>query len=480
MLLTAAAFLALVLATFLMPAKFPIALIQVVDAAGRPVAGVTVTPEALRARGPYSAGWYPWETPERKAPNQPQMTDAEGFARVPYPIYVLERLETGVIILSISHPDFVAQEIELPVAPALPLGGPIPAWITYFKERFSPRAAGSAPKPIVLVKGAILRIAARPNPAGPSGGVLRAILSVAGSSESDFWTNPERGVLMTHRLPAGTHMFQAAQIDAKGAPWFSDVKTVFAVEGQTNDLTLDLKRGVTLSGRLDSTVPRPVKTGRLIANVSPVGAAFSADPPQWHAWTPIGEDGSFEIHGLPPGSLEVIALCDGYVSTNGPGKYHFHYPQKYVLGTNDVSITVGMERTAWLEVRVFDVDEHPLKDATVSLWPNARYGEWSAVILGCDCYNTADSLLPNSPPRAFRGWASSFTAKTDGSGVARIPNLPVEASEFSVEHPEWALPPVADAIGQKRREQTITLIRGETNHATVKLERRHDSVILQY
>lgn len=85
---------------------------------------------------------------------------------------------------------------------------------------------------------------------------------------------------------------------------------------------------------------------------------------------------------MPAGDLEIVALCNGLVSTNGPGQFpSMHYPQKHLLGTNDVMIVIGMEQTASLEVEVMDDKGRPLKDAQVSTWPNVRYGEWAAVIL---------------------------------------------------------------------------------------------------
>ena len=160
---------------------------------------------------------------------------------------------------------------------------------------------------------------------------------------------------------------------------------ITAVSGQTNEVVVDLKRGATLHGQLDAGVPRPVRNGRVIAHVWPQGHKPEDSPPQWHAWSAIREDGSFDISSLPEGDLEVVALCNGFVNTNGPGKYKFIYPQKYVLGTNDLAITVGMEPTARLEVHVTDDQGKLLAGAHVSAWPNVRcYGEWAAVVLGSD------------------------------------------------------------------------------------------------
>ena len=48
-----------------------------------------------------------------------------------------------------------------------------------------------------------------------------------------------------------------------------------------------------------------------------------------------------------------------------------------------------MQPTARLEIHLADSSGKPVKDARVSVWPNIRYGrEWSARILGGDCFNT--------------------------------------------------------------------------------------------
>src|SRR5262249_51329295 len=142
----------------------------------------------------------------------------------------------------------------------------------------------------------------------------------------------------------------------------------------------------------DPMVPRPVKRGRVVANIWPAGCKPQDAPPQWHDWAPVQEDGSFTLESLPEGDLEIAALCDGFVSTNGPGQFHFRYPQKHLLGTNDIAITVGMEPTACLEVKVTDHEGQPLRNVHVTTWPNVRYGEWGAVILMADRYKTSDVL----------------------------------------------------------------------------------------
>src|SRR5437667_11629459 len=69
----------------------PIALLRVVDAAGRPVAGAIIRPDGIRTKpGPYASGHYGWRTGQGGVSDAPVSTDTDGSARVPYPTYAFE------------------------------------------------------------------------------------------------------------------------------------------------------------------------------------------------------------------------------------------------------------------------------------------------------------------------------------------------------------------------------------------------------
>jgi hypothetical protein len=254
------------------------------------------------------------------------------------------------------------------------------------------------------------------------------------------------------------------------------------VAGQTNDLLLDLKPGVTVRGQVEPSVPRPIKNGRLVAHVWPEGHNAQDSPPQWHAWTAIREDGGFELGSLPQGTLELVALCQGFVSTNGPGQFQIRYPQIHQLGSNDIAVSIGMEATARLEVRVTDDRGNPVKDARVTTWPNVRYGEWSATLLLSDCYSSSDGFL-SMPATNSAGWSRSvpdFEGTSDASGLAVIPNVPATVNEFSVGHARFALPAVDTSGSGKSRTASVKLIAGQTNHASAQLEPKDKSPIAHY
>jgi hypothetical protein len=259
-------------------------------------------------------------------------------------------------------------------------------------------------------------------------------------------------------------------LDADGSTWFSDVIKLDTAIGQTNDLLVTVKRGVTVRGQLDSNVPRPVKGGRIIANIWPPNLKPNDDPPQWHAWSTIKEDGTFAIDNLPEGDLEILALCGGFVSTNGPGTFGFRYPQKHLLSTNGLDIIVGMEPTARLEVTLRDEQGRPLKDVHVQTWPNARYGEWAAVLLMGDRYNTQEllQLKPDAKP-IWNQPVWDFQGISDSTGLAVLSNLPPETKELVAENAQFTLPITQTSDGQKNRQASITLVAGQTNRISLQL-----------
>jgi len=467
--------------TFFLTPKRPEALLRVVDWAGKPIGGAIIRPEGLRTKpGPYVSGWYGWNAGESGVSNAPVKTDIEGYARVPYPKYVFERIETGTICLAVDHPDYVPDRPERMVTFAPPSRAPWKVWADYAWGRILHKTLVVRPDAIVLQKGAILKLKAGSSASRDA--PLFAQVSALYTLDTNFWLRPAPNELATRRLRPGPEIIRAIQFDANGAAWFGPLTNITAVAGQTVELVVDFKPGAAVHGRLDDAVPRPVQNGRAIAHVWPQGEKPQNSPPEWHAWSNIRADGTFDISSLPEGDLEIVALCDGFVSTNGPGQFpSMHYPQKYLLGTNDLDVTVGMEPTASLEVRVNDDQGKPLKDAHVATWPNVRYGEWSATLLGGDCYNIAEFVRD---PGKTRWWwlnrPAMYEGTSDVSGLVLIRNLPLETREFNAEHPRFNLPAIEDSIGQKRRQASIKLQAGRTNRVTVQLEPAGKSPIAHY
>jgi hypothetical protein len=376
----------------------------------------------------------------------------------------------------VNHPDFVPDNPERIVATALPAGAPWRARLQEVSDRIRHKILITEPDQIALKKGAILKLSVPSEALSTPGAKLFAEISGHRSDVTNFWLRPEPNVILTRRLEPGPHTLRAVVLAPGGSAGFSEVAAITAVADETNELKVTVKPGLAVHGKLDDRVPRPVKNGRVIAHVWPRNLKPEESPPQWHAWTQVKEDGTFSISSLPPGDLEILAMCDGFVSTNGPGMFKMRYPQKHVLDTNDLNILVGMEPTARLEVTVTDEKGRPLQGVRVVTWPNARYGEWAAVILMEDCYNQSDFLLNPELNRLMPMKVTSDLAGiSDNNGLAVLPNLPADVKELAAEHPNYELPAIPKAIGigtGQGRYATFTLVAGQTNHLSIQLQPR--------
>ena len=466
----------LALAVFWKP-ESPTALIRVKDVFGKPVPGAVVRIEGLRTKpGPYSGGWYGCPEPYVT----PAITDDEGFAKVSYPGRVFEQIETGTLCLSVDHPKFVRDRPERVVASALPAGAPIRERLGELWDRIRRHSVITRPDPVVLKAGAPLFLNATSGPiADPAR--LFAITSGLDPRDSNSWVRPGPGVIGTHRLAPGKLMLQLVQLESNGTPWFSETVLMDVVADRTNQVSAGLYRGVTVRGTLDAEVPRPVRQGRAVAQVWPEGFRPEDSPPSWHAWAPVDADGSFQLAGLPAGKLEVVVLCEGFISTNGPGRFSMRYPQVHDLGREDLSIVVGMEPTARLAVHVTDERGHPVRDARVVAWPNVRYGEWAATVVASDLHNTLESL---SAPASDHGWhlvpVPDFEGTTDEQGDAVVPNLPTTTDRLGVQHPQFDLPATGTPATGMNREARISLVAGASNRITLHLEPKGSAPVTHY
>src|SRR5262249_5290594 len=102
-----------------------IAWIQVLDESGRPVQAATIAPDGLR---PEKGGCHDlWSSGLEGSGLKPTVvqTDSDGYARVRYPFYVEERLETGEISFAVDHPDFCPDRPFRVVASSPPANAPL-------------------------------------------------------------------------------------------------------------------------------------------------------------------------------------------------------------------------------------------------------------------------------------------------------------------------------------------------------------------
>jgi len=255
----------IVFVVVLLPSN-PTAVIEIVDARGKPIPGATVRPYALRPKpaGGHS-GQYIWTKQGYDVSPEPVVTDDTGTATVPYPTFVFERVETGMIYVSIKHPGYVSDYQDIIVSTSLPAGAPWKVWMNSIIARLRGRTVVTRPDPIVLRRGELLIL--RPTEIPESLTELYAQTSSKGAHDSDFWDRSQAGVVMSRKHAPGAHAVRLIGLNEENELMFSDTVDVTIEPGLTNSVSLALKPARTVRGKLSDNVPRPIVNGRVVANI---------------------------------------------------------------------------------------------------------------------------------------------------------------------------------------------------------------------
>ncbi len=283
-----------------------------------------------------------------------------------------------------------------------------------------------------------------------------------------------------------------------------------------------VRPGVRLRGRLDDTVPRPIKFGfvELCVTESLDGSHQLKVGSRWRDVAEIQPDGSFEFPSVPRGQFaQIFALTEGYMSkpptdeqlrsymrdgglNDDAIKEQFSTLRRAYLprfvpleGKDSVEIDspIPCEASAAVQVRVVDPNGAPIENAKVSVNPNGRF-------IGADVFIAGTSMMvdtarfsgsggftsdENSPATKRYKWAqnSYLSAITDAKGLAHIRNLPPRVREgYHVVADGYVMPvhPTTAQVSsdlseldQKshHRYAAVELISGETQRRTVTMER---------
>lgn len=444
--------------------------LKVVNEAGDPVVDAVITPDGLRPKG--GGSHYFWGEGRDDAKPTPVRTDAKGFVRVQYPRYVLEKMETGEISFSVDHPGYCPERPFLNVDASPPRKAPMKVKLSYYWVVAT--RGSSALKLIKLRRGPEISVSGYLKSPDNLEPIVYPMISEVWAPPDKIWQPSKTpGVFVTRRALAGWHSLRLAHFATDGRTYFSDRVTFKTSPQSTNRFSLELKPGVDFKGRLDESVPRPIRNGRVIVEAYSLPEKPSIEPVGWHTWAPIQEDGSFSFSSLPAGDLELVAVCDGHISkTSHPENKRIWKPQRYRVPANPDELVIPMEATAGCEVTVQDEGGKPIQGAAIAFWPNINWVDWSSTLIGADAYHTSDVLKSKNKPRP----EVRFMAETDARGKAVITNLPALALELGMKHREYDLP--IDASSQSREAKAI-LTPGETMRATIRAVRRGKDVLEQ-
>jgi len=271
---------------------------------------------------------------------------------------------------------------------------------------------------------------------------------------------------------------RAVHFPAQGPVMFSALVSFEVKAGETNEFAPELKPGVRVAGRLADSVPRPVRNGRVCVHLFEEGHDGDSSAPVWAGWRRVSADGTFVFESLPPGRMEIIGLCDGFVSSDGPPwngrKTGLRVPQQIAISGFVQKVTLEMETAASCEVTVLDDAGQPLAGARASFWPNILWGGNGSSVFGSDLFNSEDFFRDGAPAdwSAIRKLTEDdFRTVSDSNGIAHVRNLPAGNQSYSVSHTNYAMP-ISRAGGGATRSASVDLSSGETNRVVVRMQKR--------
>lgn len=407
-------------------------MVEVQDENGKPIEGAHITPFGFRVKGRHAADAYGWLT-NVFGPKETAVTGPDGKTFLKYPVMGIpqEREYTGALIFSVTDPQYSTVTIQ-----------------DYPVDQTN--------APIRMIRGITLEVSAYYGADHQPVTNLVPNLADEGVRPKD-WQKEADGTLVCRKLSPGGHLIQLMGRLPSGEIVYSDTALVTAEPGKVSRLTLEMKPGIRLEGRLDDRVPRPVKNGRVMIDVRPpeypatnVIEDFYAldnkygDRSFWHSYRPINADGTFVFQSVPPGEADVVVLGDGFAAKSEGKLYNrvngvlvkgprMTIPQSFPLTSPVTRIMVATEPTATLEFKATTRSGKPINDVWVGIWPAAfrmrgMYG-WQK-----HSSEAPYRQIPQLPSLVFSG-------KTSPNGDLIIRNIPAEAGGgLNIESAHYQVP----------------------------------------
>lgn len=261
----------------------------------------------------------------------------------------------------------------------------------------------------------------------------------------------EAGYLKMPQLRANIELLRLSCFSPQGEVWFSKAVELDLTDGRERKINVPMQPAVSLTGKLDDSVPRPVKNGVVQAFVI---ERFEKDTERynkstmmyWREWAEIQPDGTFVFENMPVGDVQVIALCDGFIAETGKaplqlGKVNTRQhlrPQVFEMYQPENDIVIDMQPTGEVAVTVVDQSGSPVPDLKLFSSPNVGWWRGGNMIYCFPLDSTTESLLTSKK----KGWDLEnhpFQAKTDASGQAVFSNMPVGSQGISVIEDHWRI-----------------------------------------
>jgi hypothetical protein len=430
--------------------------VRVVDEDGEPVAGAKVIPWALRSGQGH--GW--WSQGDEGSGVDPAEveTDSEGRAEVTYPRYrdVEEHVTTLSVSLFIDHPDFGFIDrlhVDVPLAD------------DGSHEVRLQRGVRPVVRPLIDGKPADLDS-------------IYAMWSDGRSWRPDTKIeHTDDGALRFPAMAPGPGSVRLVRLEGEHATHFSSVVRFELEKGKAPTIDVELRPSLTVSGRLDEAVPRPIEEGRVV--VSTIKPSYNDELAlDWHSWARIQPDGTFTIEAWPEDeAIQLIALCRGYYAKQGlapavvenprdPAKDPYARAQVFEsAGANE--IVVPMSPTPLCNVTVQNSEGEPVEGIRVLTCPNV--GWWnSGSQIYCETLFRAERLLKSRDFKASLDteFPYPFDGVTDARGRVTVVTLPGRESLIAGSD-DYELP-----IFIGSRDYAINTEAGQTIDVTLTVQKK--------
>jgi hypothetical protein len=444
---------------FVLAGRNPTLQVQVVDSRGVPIGGAIVTPDGIRGTDGGHYGWAYTDVSKSKNRKEPTRTDTNGRAAISYPTFITERVRSIEVSFGVEHPDFCPERPFLKVSSPITSKTPFRQWIEFMWQDL--RHGGKVQK-VVLNSGAVLEVSGTLNGTRIPTSVLHAQVTSADGVVPERFFRQSDGKIYSRQLPAGPFMVRAVRLTSDDAPKFSNLLEANSIPGATNRFSFELKPGHRVRGTL-TTIPSSVTNGWINARVFNNGASGGQELLSWADFAKINSDGTFVIESLPSGRLELVAICDGFLSKNPREGAGFVLPLTWDL-KNDLDVTIPMQESAVADIRLIDPAGRPLPNINVEFWPNIRWADYWSTIFASDFYSSPDVLQKGEYSAQQKRF---FQAKTDQNGRALIKELPPFTLPVAVGDAAFELP-----LEENAHQATISLRSGATNFTSLKLQKK--------
>jgi hypothetical protein len=375
--------------------------IRIVDEQGKPVQGAEARTGPINERYFFSI----------KGLNQIVTSDQDGLCEIPYP--EMPNFPVESVTASVSHPDFCAAQSVVPIDPE-----------------------SDQPHEIRLKRGIKLTLSAINEDGEPTKSAFGILIS--GEAVKN-WHRPEPHLAICNSLTSGNRQIMLLQQTGDGKRLFSDVLTQQFNQEKEPQVTLEdieLRPGVSIRGKLDENVTRPIKNGVVIACQAPLpaGNAWDEALPSllYHDWVEIREDGTFEFPFMPDGgTIQLLGICDGWTGASDGSRV---VGELFELSSNPADIELKMVPTFSVNIKVVDKQGKPVEDAQCVYSPNQGWYKSGSTLLGAK-QRTAEYVLGrlkqfseskelDSTSFVFEDASRSFRGSSDNDGNITLQNMP--------------------------------------------------------